>query len=267
MQGASQDSKTCGTGWPLSRNRKVRQAQRNPRGGGGTGTRSLISATRVGLSGFRELWTPLFPAKTRKMLRYSSNSSLSSIAGVVSSWVYSANGLFDPDISGTGHQPMGFDQMMLSYEHYTVIRAKAYITFKNTSTGTPVVAITVAPSPTPITVIDQIIEFGGLTQCNLEVKGQYGANKTLTAGCDISLLNGASKILDFNVLRGDVANNPAEQTYFVVQMWSADGTTVTCNFDVVLEFESWFTEPRQLTESLHKMISKALVMDTKALGR
>lgn len=224
---------------------------------------NLITTSQSGLTGFGELWTPLYSAKVRKRLRYSSNTSLISTAGTVASWVVSANGLFDPDISGTGHQPMGFDQMMLSYEHYTVVSARIIVTFKNTATNVPTVCITVSPSPTPITVIDQILEFGALTSNVLEIKGDYGANKKLRASCNLAKLNGAGNILDFNVLRGDVANNPAEQTYFILQMWDSSAAGGSCNIDYVIEFDAWFTEPRQLSESLRRTMSKALLQESK----
>jgi len=215
------------------------------------------------LTGFGESWNPLWPAKCRRKLRYSGNAALTSTAGVVSSWVMSANGLFDPDISGTGHQPMGFDQMMLSYEHYTVVSARIQAIFHNTATDTPAIAISVCPSPTPITVIDQILEFGTLVSDVLEVKGQYGANKRLECACDIAKLNGATKILDFNVLRGDVANNPAEQTYFIMQLWDSSGTTGSANVDFIVEYDAWFTEPRQLSESLRRTLHLGILADVK----
>lgn len=213
------------------------------------------------LTGFSETWAPLFAAKTRRRLRYSSNFTLASASGVVSSYVLAANGMFDPDVTGTGHQPMGFDQMMLSYEHYTVISARLTCTFRNTAATNPTVSITVAPSPTPITVIDQILEFGLLAADTLQYKGVDGSCLKLVMPVSIKKLNGAGNILDFNVLRGDVANNPAEITYFIVQMWDTSAATAGCIVDYTIEFDSWFTEPRELSESLRKLVSLSLRAD------
>lgn len=38
----------------------------------------------------------------------------------VSSRRFSANGLYDPDLTGVGHQPRGFDQMMTLFDRYVV---------------------------------------------------------------------------------------------------------------------------------------------------
>jgi len=66
------------------------------------------------------------------------------------------------------------------------------------------------------------------------------------------------------VLRGDVANNPAEQSYFIIQMWDSTGTTATCQFDFIVEYDSWFTEPRQLTESLKGDVGRMLMREIRA---
>ena len=36
---------------------------------------------------------------------------------------FSANGCYDPYISGTGHQPRGFDQWTAFYDHYCALRS------------------------------------------------------------------------------------------------------------------------------------------------
>jgi len=175
---------------------------------------------------------------------------LAPASGAVATWVFSANGLFDPDISGTGHQPMGFDQMMLSYNHYVVTQANILVTAKNVLTTTPTVALTVAASPTPVTVIDQIIEFGLLESDVLEAKGSYGANKILRTKVSIRKIQGVSDVVDVTDLQGNVAANPVEQTYFHLQAWDSAAVTGAVNFDVVIEFTAVFTEPRTLSTSL-----------------
>jgi len=45
------------------------------------------------------------------------------------------NSLYDPNSTGTGHQPMGFDQWALHYNEYVVKGAKVTTTFTNVNPG------------------------------------------------------------------------------------------------------------------------------------
>jgi len=45
---------------------------------------------------------------------------------------YRANSMFDPDSTGTGHQPYGFDQVAARYARYTVMKSKITINFMAT---------------------------------------------------------------------------------------------------------------------------------------
>ncbi len=54
--------------------------------------------------------------------KYQTSGTLNpGVAGVAAIQVMTANGLYDPDITGVGHQPRGFDQIMALYNHYTVV--------------------------------------------------------------------------------------------------------------------------------------------------
>jgi len=44
-------------------------------------------------------------------------------------YVFSANSLFDPNTTGTGHQPLVFDQLAALYNHYTVLKSRLKATF------------------------------------------------------------------------------------------------------------------------------------------
>ena len=55
-------------------------------------------------------------------LKYVGN--ISEIASASYSYKFAINGLYDPDLSGVGQQPMGFDQFMAFYERYEVRSSK-----------------------------------------------------------------------------------------------------------------------------------------------
>jgi len=198
---------------------------------------------------------PVFPARVTKMLRYSTTFSGSTTAGAITSTqVFRANDLFDPDFTGTGHQPMGFDQLMVWYNHFCVIEANIRIVCKNTTGSPPTVCLRVDADSTPITVIDRIIEFGGCVTENLEVKGSYGANKVLKMSVDIAKLQGVSlaTITADSTLRGNAAASPTEVTYFHITMWDTTAATGSMECDVVIEQLAIFSEPRDVTESFRK---------------
>lgn len=207
---------------------------------------------------------PVFPSKTTRNLRYSTSISLSSAAGVVSSYVFAANGLFDPDITSTGHQPMGFDQLILSYNHYCVLSSKIIVTAKNTSTGaTPVVSIMAQANNTPITVIDQIIEYGLGERTTLESKSVSGSVKVIELRTSTRRFEGKPSPVNDPALCGDVAANPVEVQYYHVQIWDAAGVSSTVTMDVVIEYRAVFFEPRVLTESLTTQLKRLLLHESK----
>lgn len=62
-----------------------------------------------------------FPAVSYATMRYSTSISLNPTIGTPANWLFRANSLFDPDYSGTGHQPYGFDIYALIYDYYEVM--------------------------------------------------------------------------------------------------------------------------------------------------
>jgi len=196
---------------------------------------------------------PVFPATIVKRLRYSTTFALGTTAGAITStYVFRANDLFDPDFTGTGHQPMGFDQLMVWYNHFAVVSAKIRVVCKNTTSSTaPTVCLRVDANSSPLTVIDQIVEFGGCVTEDLEGKGGYGANKILELGCNICKLQGVSRsaLTADPSLRGSAAASPTEVTYFHITCWDTAAGTSLLECDVILEQVAQFMEPRDMTES------------------
>jgi len=206
---------------------------------------------------------PLFNARSKhKMLPYYTNSTLAvPVTGLAVSYVLSANGLYDPDISGVGSQPGGFDQMMIFYEHYTVYSARAVVTFRNTSTTASPVVFLAARADTPnISDPTTIMEAGNTVSTQLMPTGQYGAIKELTLTIRVASFLGFDDLLDSNVARGDISSNPSEGVFFHLGGYNNDSAAATTvNFQVRLEYDAVFTENRVLTPSLSSQLRSLVI--------
>jgi len=169
------------------------------------------------------------------------------IGGTVASHVFSANGLYDPNITGTGHQPLGFDQLMLMYDHYNVIGCRARIDFQNQDSSDIVrVGCYVSDDVTVITDPVKIIE-NGLGKHMMLSDAKSGAGvKSMTIGTSIKKFF-KSKVLSDDKLRGSVAANPAEGLYFHVWADCPAGTDpAAVLFNITLEYIAILTEPKKL---------------------
>jgi hypothetical protein len=73
-----------------------------------------------------------FPPQVKRTLKYASTHTLATDATTGAfgpEQRYSLNSLYDPDVSGGGHQPYGFDQLFALYSKYRVDRVSWKITF------------------------------------------------------------------------------------------------------------------------------------------
>jgi len=250
----------------MSFSAKNRVKGRKGRGKGISGTGGISTSTKNGaqLSQVVEKWMPFTPPKRRLTLRYCDTIALTSTSGAVSTWVIRANDLFDPDLTGTGHQPMGFDPMMLFYNHFCVVRAKLTCTFQSTSGAVSQGLIRYDASLTPLTVIDRILELGGCVSTMLGTQGGLGSSMTIDLSLNVAKLQGVTQavILADPSLRGDAATSPTELTYFHIQLFDAGGASSGAYVTFYLEQEAIFTEPRDNVESFHrKTVNGKMVLE------
>jgi hypothetical protein len=213
-----------------------------------------------GQTAHRELitMTPLFPSRVKQTLVYVENGlvATSGAGGIAGSYFFSANGMFDPNITGTGHQPLGFDQMMLMYNHYTVFASKISVRGINGSAANVAggFGVYLSPDTTNITTISQIMENGLITWTTLLPISVYGSHVTLNLDCDVSSFYGRDKnskeLMEDANLFGTAAANPNDQVYFGLVCFDAVGGNVI-SVDIIVEivYECFFWEPRKLTQS------------------
>lgn len=205
-----------------------------------------------------KFYNNLFPARQVRTLKYGSVISLNVSTGLGAGHVYTANGLFDPDITGTGHQPMGYDQMMSLYHHYTVTtaRIKATMVHLGSAGGTPALCGIVVSSDTAINTMDTAEEFLEHPQrSNYKLSGSVTgepATNQMNLQLDVAKFFGKTKssMVNADLYRGAIGLNPAEQVYFHIMansVSSADAGIVS--FIVTIEYDVVFTEPKTLVQS------------------
>lgn len=199
--------------------------------------------------------------KQASILKYVQQITMDPTAGGNQSWIFSANGCYDPDITSSlaGHQPYGFDQLMAMYNHYTVVGSKCQVIISNSQGSLPIYAgILLRDTSIPLgtsTGTEYILEQPG-NKMRLLGYGTSGAGgKANVMTCRFSAKKFFSKsrgaIVEDIALRGDVYQNPAEQAYYHVVLapqTSADNIGQQAVM-VQIEYYVVFTEPKILGSS------------------
>lgn len=194
------------------------------------------------------------PDKTLIKLRYVADIEINPSLSSVGTHVFSANGMYDVDITGTGHQPLGFDQWMNFYQYYTVVGSKISARFMPTSStpavGSALCGIRVVNNSIPITTPETLRE-----------QNNNGWRSIGTANAS----NGALVVKKFSAKRffgrqfivgaadyiGTDSANPTNQAFYHVWVSStqASGDTANTTVNVTVTFVAMLTERADLVAS------------------
>lgn len=242
----------------FDRRNPLAQSRRRERGPDRRQPRSKVptqGGTDVRTTLLRQM--PVFPISkpVSGMVYYDYLKVLSGSPSAVPTHVYSANGMYDPDSSGLGHQPMGFDNLMAFYEQTTVVKSHIAVTFY-CGAGTPArVGVYLSPDTT-VLALPGLVENGLMKMTTVGGSGTGNgkhAFATLELTCDVPTYFGKTRgeILADPQMYTTIASNPGEQVYFNVCAWSPfDGTAdVTIGYDVTITYDTVFWEPKKLSSS------------------
>lgn len=194
-----------------------------------------------------------FPQRMRMNHRYATNIFRSAAAGAISTFVFSANGMFDPDITGTGHQPTYFDKMAALYDHYTVLSSKVSVVAVSISTSTAKAAEIV------LNLGDTASSsFSNTNNCREQPYCSYIQMPLCTATNPASTINNrlslafnayrtfGSRALSDPNLRGDSSSNPTEGTFYYLSCQDVNiGAQVDINYMITIDYQAEWTEQRQ----------------------
>jgi len=189
---------------------------------------------------------PLFGLRTRKRVPYFETVTMTGSISAVAAYLFSTNGCFDPNVTGTGHQPNGFDEVMKFYNHYTVLTSRVRVMFTNRGANACHVGLSVSGSTSVSTDYTVNIENGQLVFAQMNPVGIDGSMCTLKTSCNSGAFQGLQNTMDDPDMRGDTASNPAEQQYYVLTVWDA-ATAVAPSVlaDVFIEYDVVFHEPKK----------------------
>jgi len=189
------------------------------------------------------------PSKMRSVLRFSEQVNITIPAAASTWYTYSANGMFDVNITGVGHQPAGFDQLMLLYGKFCVEKSIIKVTFSQESTANYNSLVGITTSTDVIATTD----FRRYTEnplCSYDVIKSPQKITTVTQtfnGLDF-FNKGYQSDTDKN---GTSTSNPAELVYFNCfgQPSNPGNTAGSTQLQVQIEYHALFSDPVALQGS------------------
>lgn len=192
-------------------------------------------------------------------LRYAEQFTLNPSASGIASYVFAANGMYDPNITSTGHQPSGFDQNMAFFDHYSVLESTIMCKYANATGGNEVPAFydifltdtgTVGTSLLNVTdYLENRFATGQALQIGTE-RGYFDApraiSKRFVAKNFFRGYAGPSE----SKFQGSALSNPTEGAFFEIVLSSVGGNDPPAmNMVCIIEYIAILSEPRNIAAS------------------
>jgi len=179
-----------------------------------------------------------FPDKMTFKHRYVDVVQIASVTGALGTYRFACNGLYDPNITGTGHQPLWFDNMAAIYNHYQVIGSRCRVTITDYSTT----ASETSPFYVGLYTEDDTVtspDYLGIMEQKRGVSRACPFNftqstVTMTQKFSARKEYGSGSLADVN-LSGTSISNPSELTYYTV--WVKPTVPEDCVIQAKVEIE------------------------------
>lgn len=183
-----------------------------------------------------------FPDRILTRLRYVDNFPITSTSGAQGLQVYRWNSTFDPDQTGTGHQPLYRDTYATIYNHYAVVRAHARIEFVNAVTTVPFVVGCVTDDDGSVSSsANTVAEHNHAVSRFISPLSGSVSNHVIEMDWE------CKKILNIDPFSSEtyktaVGSNPDEISTLAIFVYTTDASTNSMNFRITLTQEVLWTE-------------------------
>ncbi len=190
--------------------------------------------------------TSAFAPFTRRTLKYTDNKMLTEgAAGTGAANVYALNGMYDPDFTGVGGQPMWFDQLLTvngPYLKYRVTDVTVTVTFANNVNGNVYCYINAtASSSAPASLIaaqqKPMSKFALLNPAT-SGRGQHVFRVKMSVARVLGITK--AHLLNDDYYAGSYTANPLSVAYLQVGIYAAPGGAVVgqANYTVEIDYHS-----------------------------
>lgn len=179
--------------------------------------------------------------------------------GTPSIYSFRANSIYDPNLTGLGHQPMGHDQMALLYAKYIVLGSRITVKIWSADASSNIISICGI-----ITDADTTIGPSGAFQMSEILENNKVSYKYVTHRVDVAkpttITRNFSAKRFFNVkdmrdnhaeYGAQIGANPQDQAYFhvFVNPMTTTADAPPLQAWVKIEYLVSFSQPKDLTES------------------
>lgn len=194
---------------------------------------------------------PLLPSSRVARLAYNELVTVTEASvGAGATYTFSLNSLYDPNSSGTGNQPVGFDQIMAMYGQFRVLSSKVKVVFSNSGTVNNLVGMFGTFQPAfPANPAAWPCQPNGSVAALENTAGR--STTTVVKKFDIPSVLGLKRAqyMDDMDFVGTASGNPTRQAYVVLWIRSLGASAGAAYLNVSMEFEVQFSQPLPLNVS------------------
>jgi len=183
-----------------------------------------------------------FPDRLVTKLRYADYYNLTSTAGALAKQVIRWNSTFDPDQTGTGHQPLYRDTYAAIYDHYAVISAKAIIRVVNPGTISMICGVLTDDDTSTSSTFQTLMEQSHGHSVELTPLTGSKSDHVFTVSWNASQILGLDPFAS-EEYKTAVGSNPTEESELLFWSIPVDGSsTNTLGVTIELQQEVLWTE-------------------------
>lgn len=172
-------------------------------------------------------------------------------AGGIGVYQFSTNGMFDPDITGTGHQPYYFDQVAALYNHYCVTESELILTGFAPGLAVTMLQWGVFIDDDTTVTPSNVGAMETITSKHHTTATSSGESKKLRLKWNAKMAFGGNALSD-SELQGTPAANPTEQqfyTLFVMDQTALAPATFPWYFSVEINYKATWSELKNINNS------------------